>query len=77
MQVLGQALKKAAQEDMPQARWRVFRTKVLGDLVDVFHRGLSEDPPASVPPMRPKWKPHAQVPMAKPRPYPLDKCIAP
>lgn len=46
---------------------------MLGDLVDVFRRGLNEDLPGRVAPMYLKWKPHVQAPKAKSRPYPPER----
>lgn len=58
---------------MQLVHWRVLRIKVLGELVDVLHRGLTEDPPARVALMRLKWTPHAQAPKSRPRMYPPER----
>lgn len=58
---------------MPQVQWRVLRTEVLGELVDVFRRGLAEDPPVRVAPVRLRREPHEQPSKTTPHPYPLEK----
>lgn len=56
---------------MPRAQ--AMRARLLGELVDVFHRGLAGDPPAQVEPMQLRGKPHAQARMAKPPSYLPEK----
>lgn len=44
-QALEQAQEKVAQEGVPREQWRVLRTKMLSELVDVIRRRLEGDPP--------------------------------
>lgn len=72
-QTLEQTPEKVAQGGLLRAQWCSLRTKVLGELVGVFHRSLTEDSQVRETPMWLKWKPPAQYPTVEPRPHPPEK----
>ena len=59
LEALRAALTRAADEGMPLAELKQLQELVLGDMVDVFRWGVTDDPPAAVELMRVRWKPGA------------------